>query len=425
MGLEKRFLEVIKDMAKGQPGYTSGRTKSRFSWDDITIIPAQSSKAPFDHHKEMSLFRSERTYATRYSERGINLTVPFVISGMSYGAISRSAKLAIHNAANKLAEEGIVIAVNTGEGGALDFELNERRYVLIGQYASGRFGITKEYLEHIDALEIKIGQGAKTGQGGYLPAKKITPAIAKQRELPEGVDAFSPARHIDIVGPEDLTAKIREIRSYPYWNDKPIFVKYGAANIKADVRIAVKAGADLIIVDGMEGATGAAQISVLNHVGQYTIPSIPAARRAIDESLQLQYLMNQEYDQSVLFDNVDLLASGGIYTVSTAFKALALGADLIGMSTAILVALGCTTCDQCSEGKCSEGIATQNEKLESKLDIDLASERVYNFVKRFSHDLKMLYMDCGYYDYGSTTTEDLRTVNPSISQMTGIKIQGE
>src|SRR3989338_10611909 len=200
MPIDKRFLRVIREMAEGKLGYTSGRTdpitKSHFWWDDITIIPAQLSKAPFDHYRESQLFRSRKTYATRYSEKGITLDVPLVISGMSYGAISKSSKLAVHNAANRLAEEGIIIAVNTGEGGALDFELHDRKYVLIGQYASGRFGITKEYLENVDALEIKIGQGAKTGQGGHLLAKKITADIAKHRNLPMGVDALSPARHI-------------------------------------------------------------------------------------------------------------------------------------------------------------------------------------------------------------------------------------
>ena len=139
----------------------------------------------------------------------------------------------------------------------------------------------------------------------------------------------------------------------------------------------------------------------------------------------MQYRANQRFDQSVLFDNVDFLASGGIYTVSTAFKALALGADLIGMSTAILVAIGCNTCDQCSKGMCAQGIATHDPALEGNMDVKKASERIYNFIKRFSHDLKMLYMACGYYDYGSTTVEDLRTVNPIISKMTGIKMQGD
>lgn len=429
MDLSKKVLEDMRNMTLGVMPVRGGRKnmeeRDASLWDVIYIVPAQSSIAPFDPRREGKGFYKRKRYGNRYS-RGFELTFPFVITAMSYGAIGRSAKLAVHNACNKLAEDGIVIGVNTGEGGGLDFELDKanRKYVLIGQLASGRFGINERYLDSIDALEIKIGQGAKTGTGGHLLASKVTDDIANIREIRPGLDAISFSRHIDIVGPEDLTAKIMEIRNIRYWDDKSVIVKYGAANVAADVQIAVKAGTDIVAVDGAEGATGAAPVIFLEHVGKYTVPSIKEARRAIDSLVGYQYKSLMKKDTSVEYSSVNLLSSGGIYTVDRAVKALALGSDMIGGSTSIMIAMGCSPCGLCHEGKCKQGIATHDSEYEKKLDIDKASEGVYNYVISLRKGIKEVLMAAGYDQLTSVTTEKLSTTSLAMHEMTGIKMQG-
>lgn len=417
MDLVKRIVQMSND---GKADYKGGATQKYDFWRDISILAAQVGMPPFDSYKEE--FDMSCKLGGRYSQNSLEIDMPLIISSMSYGSISRTAKLSIHNALNELSDEGIKLALVTGEGGALPEELYERKYILISQYASGRFGVNLEYLKKSDAIEIKLGQGAKVGLGGHLLEDKITEDIAKQRQIPKGVSAFSPARHMDIIGPEDLDAKVSELREITEWK-KPIFVKVGASYVKNDSEIITKSGADAMVVDGSEGGTGAAPVIAMEHLGINTVAAIPSARSYIDKSLQDLYLAVPKKG-NVELRNVNLVASGGLWTSDRIVKAMALGADAVGVASSILIAIGCTQCGQCHLGKCPKGIATQQSDLEKNLVKEKAKERIKNYIYSLYDEIKKLNMASGFYKIGDMSIENLRTCNINVSAMTGIKMQG-
>ena len=277
-----------------------GATRHIPTFDDLSILPAQVSRPPIDSYREPC--NTKVTLGARFAENPIEIGTPIMIGAMSFGAVSKETKLAFARGAT-LANT----IANTGEGGMLP---EERKYAdkLIAQYASGRFGVSAEYLNNADAVEIKIGQGAKSGMGGHLLAHKVTAEVAKIRNIPEGVDALSPARHMDIVGPEDLAMKISQLRDITDWK-VPIIVKFTAGRVKEDVKIAAKAGADIIVIDGMQGGTGAAPDVIVEHSG---IPTIEAIVKA-DEALKEVNLRSE----------VNLVAAGGIRSGADVAKAIA------------------------------------------------------------------------------------------------------
>ena len=197
---------------------------------------------------------------------------------------------------------------------------------LVYQVLPSRYGLNPDDLRRADAIEIVVGQGAKPGGGGMLLGLKITERVAEMRTLPQGIDQRSACRHPDWTGPDDLTIKIAELREITDWQ-KPIYVKIGATRTSYDVALAVKAGADAIVLDGMQGGTGATQDVFIEHVG---IPTLPAVRLAV-EALQ-------ELD---LHRKVQLIVSGGIRSGADVAKALAMGADAVSIGTAALIALNC------------------------------------------------------------------------------------
>lgn len=203
---------------------------------------------------------------------------------------------------------------------------------LIAQYASGRFGVSADYLKQGDAVEIKIGQGAKSGMGGHLLGEKVTAEVSRIRKIPVGSDALSPARHMDIVGPEDLSMKISQLREITDWK-VPIIVKFASGKVASDVKIAAKGGADIIVVDGMQGGTGAGPDVIMEHSG---IPSLAAIVEA-DQALK----------EINLREDVSLVAAGGIRSGADLAKALALGADAVYIATAALISIGCRVCQMC------------------------------------------------------------------------------
>ncbi|MBI5148759.1 FMN-binding glutamate synthase family protein [Candidatus Pacearchaeota archaeon] len=415
---QKRVGQMAKD---GSAAYRGGATQKYDFWEDISILAAQVGMPPFDSYKED--FDISLKLGGRYSKNILSLNMPIVVAAMSYGAISRTAKLAIHDALNELAIEGIKLALNTGEGGALPEELNEHEYNLIVQYASGRFGVNLDYLKKADAIEIKLGQGAKVGLGGHLLEDKITEDVARQRQIPIGVSAFSPARHMDIIGPEDLDAKVSELREITDW-EKPILVKVGASYVKNDAEIITKSGADAMVVDGSEGGTGAAPLVAAEHLGINTVAAIPAARRSLDISIQNLYNAIPKNKGNVELRDVQLIGSGGLWTSDRIVKAMALGADCVGIASGILIAMGCTQCQQCHEGRCVKGIATQDQELEKKLDREEVKMKIKNYIYALRDEIKKLNMAAGFYKIGDMTIENLRTCNVNVSAMTGIKMQG-
>jgi glutamate synthase domain-containing protein 2 len=297
----------------------------------------------------------------------IKLELPFIFSPMSFGSISLNAQKVLAMAAK---ECGIVM--NTGEGG-LHEDLLPYRDSIIVQVASGRFGVNPDYLNAGVAVEIKIGQGAKPGIGGHLPGEKIPLEVAKTRMIPVGSDALSPAPQHDIYSIEDLRQLIYAIKEATDY--KPVSVKIAAVhNVAAIASGIVRAGADIVYLDGFRGGTGAAPNTIRDHLG---IP-IEHAIAAVDDRLRQEGIRNE----------ASIVAAGGIRSCADAAKAIALGADACAMATAALITMGCTTCGKCYTGNCSWGITTQRPELTARLDPEVFGERLTNLVKSWGHELQ-------------------------------------
>ncbi|MFP4508445.1 MAG: glutamate synthase-related protein [Candidatus Acetothermia bacterium] len=396
-------ISQISEKAAGGEVRVRGTSARRElpDFDDLTIRNAQVSRPPIDHYREPC--ETEISLGERNAEEPLALDIPIYIGAMSFGALSKGAKLALARGAKEAGS-----AVDTGEGGMLPEE-REISDNLVVQYASGRFGVSADYLRSADAVELKIGQGAKAGQGGMLMEDKVSEEISDVRGTPEKADLISPARHMDIVGPEDLKMKIRQLREIVAWK-VPIVVKFAAGRVEEDVKIAAKAGADAVLVDGMQGGTGAAPNPTLENAGIPTLAATSSAHQALVEV--------------GLREEVDLVVSGGINSGSDIAKALALGADAVSISTAALVALGCQVCGLCNTGKCPYGITTQIPELEERLDVSEKAGAVKNLLKVFTEEAAMLAMLAGKTSLFNLERQDLRALTTEASEMAGIPLAG-
>ena len=301
-------------------------------------------------------------------EPNLELATPILFAPMSYGSISLTAQKSIAMAA---AECGI--AWNTGEGG-LHEEVKPYADRAIVQCASGRFGVHAGYLNAGAAVEIKIGQGAKPGIGGHLPGEKVSLDVSQTRMIPVGSDAISPAPQHDIYSIEDLRQLIYAIKEATQYT-KPVCVKIAAVhNVAAIASGIVRAGADMIYLDGFRGGTGAAPTVIRDHLG---IP-IEIAVAVVDQRLREEGIRNQ----------ASIIAAGGIRSSADMAKAIALGADAVAIGTAALLALGCTLCQKCYTGRCSWGICTQDPELTRRIDPRAGSQRIANLVRAWSAELE-------------------------------------
>ena len=297
----------------------------------------------------------------------LKLSLPIIFSPMSFGSISLNAQKVLAIAAKECG-----ILMNTGEGG-LHEDLFPYRDNIIVQVASGRFGVNPDYLNAGVAVEIKIGQGAKPGIGGHLPGEKIPLEVARARMIPVGTDAISPAPQHDIYSIEDLRQLIYAIKEAT--NYKPVSVKIAAVhNVAAIASGIVRAGADIVYLDGFRGGTGAAPSIIRDHLG---IP-IEHAIAAVDDRLRQEGIRNE----------ASIIAAGGIRSSADAAKAIALGADAVAIATAALITMGCTTCGKCYTGNCSWGITTQRPELTARLDPEVYAERLINLIHAWEHELK-------------------------------------
>lgn len=401
-------------------GYGAMRPFPHF--DDLVIVPAQlQPPCPKDKYREEC--NMEVVIGEDRVSKPLRLKIPIMFAAMSYGAISREAKIAIAIAA---ARSGT--AVCTGEGGSFseeyylvkgyrdeeDFMRGKKTYspggYLIVQWASGRWGVSLDYLLRSDAIEIKIGQGAKPGMGGHLLGEKVTEEIAKIRGIPVGTDCLSPSRHYDIQDVEkDLKKQIDLLRDVTNY-EKPIIVKLGPGRVYKDVEIAAKAGADGIAIDGAQGGTGASPEVAIQYAGIPTIGCISTAVRALKDL--------------GLSEEVKLIVMGGIRNGADVVKALALGADCVAVASAALIAMGCRVCAQCLKGRCPYGITSQDPVLRKRLQPEKAAERLVNFLKVMTEEVKMLTMLSGHDDIKQLSKEDLRALDVNVAAITGVKLLG-
>jgi glutamate synthase domain-containing protein 2 len=342
-----------------------------------------------------------------------------MITGMSWGALSLNAKTALAKGAALAGSSN-----TTGDGGMLRAERDASR-CLIYEVLPSRYGINIHDMREADGIELTIGQGAKPGTGGLLLGSKVSDVIAHQRDLPIGVDQRSPARHPDFLGPDDMVIKVEELREATD-GQVPIFVKMGASRVFDDVKLAAKAGADVIVVDGMEGGTAASPAILQEHTGLPTLAAVCEARRALEDI--------------GVYGEVQLIIAGGIRDGVDAAKAIALGADAIYIGTAALIALNCNRamyeidyhaigaapyhCHHCHTGRCPVGITTQNPELMKRLDIDEGAERVLNLLRAMTLEIQMLARACGKSDVHHLEPEDMAALTAEASMICGIPLAG-
>ena len=349
-------------------------------WDKILLNASQVTNPSIDPLREpmeIRTFLGRKPKKLEFDENGklktrlepqIQLETPIMFSAMSFGSISFNAQKSLAMAAKELGT-----LFNTGEGG-LHPGLAEYKDYAVVQVASGRFGVHKDYLEGSRFIEIKIGQGAKPGIGGHLPGEKVTVEVSNARMIPEGSDAISPAPHHDIYSIEDLRQLIWSLKEATQYK-KPVAVKIAAVhNCSAIVSGVARAGADIIVMDGFRGGTGAAPTRIHDNVG---IP-IELALAAVDQRLRDESIRN----------TVSLVAAGSFRNSADIVKAIALGADAVYVASAPLIAMGCHMCQQCHTGKCNWGIATQRPDLVKRLNPEIMHERVVNLIHAWNHEIK-------------------------------------
>lgn len=399
-------------------GYNSFN-KSLPTFDDLTFVPATMTRLPLEGYRESCDTTTVLGGGSGLVENPLVLDIPIYIGSMSFGALSANAKAALGYGASKV---GTMTC--TGEGGMLEDE-REASTKLVYQMTPSRYMLDLDHLRAADGIEIAVGQGAKPGTGGLLLGMKVSDRVAKMRSLPIGVDQRSTVRHPDFLGADDLQVKIEELRLATDYK-VPILIKMGATRPRYDVAIAAKAGADIVVVDGSEGGTGASPEFLLNHTGIPCMTAIRAAREALDEC--------------GMTGKVSLVAAGGIRTGVDAAKCLALGADAVMIGNAAMMALGCNSprygedyaaigtspgaCHHCHTGLCPVGIATQDPELEKRMDVAAGAERVARFLTAITMEVSLIAKACGKSTVHNLEVEDLRALSLEASAFTGVKLAG-
>lgn len=390
-------------------------------WDKILLNASQVTNPSIDPLREPMEIRTilgSKPEKIEVEKKGklktkmppqVMLETPVMFSAMSFGSISMNAQKALAIAAKEL---GTVF--NTGEGG-FHSALADYSSCAVVQVASGRFGVYKEYLDHSKFVEIKIGQGAKPGIGGHLPGEKVNNEVSNARMIPIGSDAISPAPHHDIYSIEDLRQLIWSLKQATN-GKKPVAVKIAAVhNIAAIASGVARAGADIVVIDGFRGGTGAAPTRIRDNVG---IP-IELALAAADQRLRDEGIRSK----------VSLVASGSFRCSSDIVKAIALGADACYIATAALIAMGCHMCQTCNTGKCNWGIATQRPELTARLKPEEAAQRVVNLVHAWNHEIKEIMGGMGINSVDSLRGNRLMLRGIGLSEkelsILGIKHAGE
>ena len=395
----------------------AGAKRALPHFDDLLFLGASISRYPLEGYRETC--NTSVVLGDRFASKPLEIKIPITIAGMSFGSLSAQAKEALGRGAN-----AADTSTTTGDGGMTVEERGHSKQ-LVYQYLPSRYGMNPDDLRKADAIEVVIGQGAKPGGGGMLLGHKISDRVAAMRTLPKGIDQRSACRHPDWTGPDDLEIKIQELREITDW-EKPIFVKVGASRPYYDTALAVKAGADVVVMDGMQGGTAATQDVFIENVG---IPTLGAIRPAVQALMDLG-----------MHRKVQLIVSGGIRGGADVAKCLALGADAVSIGTAALIALGDndprwedeyqklgTTAgayDDWQEGKDPAGITTQNPELAARLDPVAAGRRLANYLKVMTLECQTIARACGKSDVRNLEPEDLVAITVEAAAMARVPLAG-
>jgi len=387
------------------------------SFDDLLFLGASMSRYPLEGYREKC--DTNVTIGTRFAKKPIELKIPITIAGMSFGALSAPAKEALGRGASEVGT-----STTTGDGGMTPEERGHSS-TLVYQLLPSRYGMNPDDLRKADAIEVVIGQGAKPGGGGMLLGQKISERVAGMRDLPQGIDQRSACRHPDWTGPDDLEIKILELREITDWQ-VPIYIKVGATRTYYDTMLAVKAGADAIVVDGMQGGTAATQDVFIEHVG---IPILPAVRLAVEALTEMD-----------MHRKVQLIVSGGIRSGADVAKALALGADAVSIGVAALIALGDNSpefeeeyrklgtsagyYDDYQDGKDPAGISTQNENLAQRFDPIKGGHKLANYLRVLTLETQTLARACGKSHVHNLEPEDMVALTLEAAAMAKVPLAG-
>ncbi len=410
--------EIRRAAATGIYDIRGGGAKRRVPhFDELLFLGASMSRYPLEGYRERC--ETKVTLGTRFAKKPIELDIPITIAGMSFGSLSGPAKEALGRGATMAGT-----STTTGDGGMTEEERGHSEK-LVYQYLPSRYGMNPDDLRRADAIEVVVGQGAKPGGGGMLLGQKITERVAGMRDLPIGVDQRSACRHPDWTGPDDLEIKILELREITGW-EKPIYIKVGGARPYYDVALSVKAGADVIVLDGMQGGTAATQDVFIEHVGQPTLACIRPAVKALQDL--------------GMHRKVQLVVSGGIRTGADVAKALALGADAVSIGSAALVAIGdndpkweaeyqklgstAGAYDDWHEGQDPAGITTQDPELMARLDPIEAGRKLHNYLNVLTLEAQTIARACGKSHVLNLEPEDLCALTIEAAAMAQVPLAG-
>ena len=410
--------EIRRAAETGIYDIRGGGSKRRLPhFDDLLFLGASISRYPLEGYRETC--NTKVTLGTRYAKKPLELDIPVTVAGMSFGALSGPAKEALGRGASAAGT-----STTTGDGGMTPEERGQSKH-LVYQLLPSRYGMNPNDLRKADAIEVVIGQGAKPGGGGMLLGQKIDDRVAEMRTLPKGVDQRSACRHPDWTGPDDLKIKILELREITNWQ-VPIFIKIAGARPYYDTALAIKAGADVVVIDGMQGGTAATQEVFIENVGQPTLACIRPAVEAL-----------QDLD---MHREVQLIISGGIRNGADAAKAIALGADAVSIGSAAMIAIGdndpkweaeyqelgtmAGAYDDWHEGKDPAGIFTQDPTLMKRLDPVKAGKRLSNFLKVMTLEAQTIARACGKNDLHNLEQEDLVALTLEAAAMAKVPLAG-
>lgn len=400
------YTSYIKELAQnglkniGHHGFSASMGVDRNTlpmWNDIQFLPAQLATRPLLDTDAVAT----KVVIGKKAKKPLHLDIPLFVSDMSFGALSREAKIALAKGA-ELAGTGIC----SGEGGMLPEEQsNNSKYFY--ELASAKFGFSWDKLDNVQAFHFKAGQGAKTGTGGHLPGNKVSKEIAEVRRLKEGETAISPAAFPDFHTVEDFKAFAAKVRERT--GGIPIGFKLAASHVEKDIQFALDVGVDYIILDGRGGGTGSAPTILRDHINVPTIPALARARKYLDK-------VGATY--------VTLIITGGLRVAEDFAKALMLGADAIAVSNAALQAIGCLGMRACGSNNCPVGIATQKESLRSRLIIDSSAKQLHNYFDATNSLIKVVARACGYDNITKFNHSDLSTYKREMHKLTGIQYAG-